>query len=88
MFCLNLLAPNFNFYINYKITYFYQTADGFREVLYEIKACSHPTIMNDMCAECGADLRKDETPKSSASVPMIHAIPDLKVSEEVSFFWF
>lgn len=44
--------------------------------------------MNDMCAECGADLRKDETPKSSASVPMIHAIPDLKVSEEVSFFWF
>lgn len=44
--------------------------------------------MNDMCAECGADLRKDEAPKSSASVPMIHAIPDLKVSEEVSFIWF
>ncbi|KAL1513002.1 hypothetical protein ABEB36_002490 [Hypothenemus hampei] len=52
------------------------------EPLYTIKACSHPTIMNDMCAECGADLRKDDFPKSTASVPMIHAIPDLKVSEE------
>lgn len=39
--------------------------------------------MNDMCAECGEDLRKDDIPKSTASVPMIHAIPDLKVSEEV-----
>jgi len=80
------LAPNFNFTLIIKTAHFYQTTDDFREVLYEIKACSHPTIMNDMCAECGADLRKDEAPKSSASVPMIHAIPDLKVSEEVSFF--
>ncbi|XP_066142687.1 RNA polymerase II subunit A C-terminal domain phosphatase isoform X2 [Euwallacea fornicatus] len=52
--------------------------------LYEIKACSHPTIMNDMCAECGADLQKDDTLKGTASVPMIHAIPDLKVSEELA----
>lgn len=39
--------------------------------------------MNDMCAECGADLRKDDI-TGTASVPMVHAIPDLKVSEEVS----
>lgn len=42
--------------------------------------------MNDMCAECGADLRKDDT-AATASVPMIHAIPDLKVSEEVCTVW-
>lgn len=40
--------------------------------------------MNDMCAECGADLRNEEG-EAVASVPMIHAIPNLKVSEEVSF---
>lgn len=39
--------------------------------------------MNDMCAECGADLRRDDTAATTASVPMIHSIPDLKVSEEV-----
>ncbi|KAJ8929197.1 hypothetical protein NQ314_018146 [Rhamnusium bicolor] len=53
------------------------------EILLELKACCHPTIMNDMCAECGADLRKDDI-ISTASVPMIHAIPDLKVSEELA----
>lgn len=47
----------------------------------ELEPCSHPTIMNDMCAECGADLRKDDI-TGTASVPMVHAIPDLKVSEE------
>ncbi|XP_050305467.1 RNA polymerase II subunit A C-terminal domain phosphatase [Anthonomus grandis grandis] len=53
------------------------------EPLFEMNSCSHPTIMNDMCAECGEDLRKDDAPpKSTASVPMIHAIPELKVSEE------
>ncbi|CAG9765868.1 unnamed protein product [Ceutorhynchus assimilis] len=54
------------------------------EPLYEFKSCSHPTIMIDMCAECGADLRKDDNikTKTTASVPMIHAIPELKVSEE------
>ncbi|XP_057660801.1 RNA polymerase II subunit A C-terminal domain phosphatase [Diorhabda carinulata] len=53
------------------------------EVLLELESCSHPTIMNDMCAECGADLRKNDD-ISTASVPMIHAIPDLKVSEELA----
>lgn len=53
------------------------------EVLVELESCSHPTIMNDMCAECGADLRKNDD-VSTASVPMIHSIPDLKVSEELA----
>ncbi|KAL0279337.1 UNVERIFIED_CONTAM: hypothetical protein PYX00_000923 [Menopon gallinae] len=38
--------------------------------------------MKDMCAECGADLRKDEQITVNASVPMVHSIPELKVSEE------
>ena len=38
--------------------------------------------MNDMCGECGTDLRKNDV-TVAASVPMVHAIPDLKVSEEV-----
>ena len=44
--------------------------------------CQHPTIMKDMCAECGADLRKmDNTKNIGANVAMIHAIPELKVSD-------
>lgn len=54
----------------------------FRAPLLELKACIHPTVMKDMCAECGADLRKEEA-ITAASVPMVHSIPDLKVSEEV-----
>lgn len=54
----------------------------FRENLMELQACLHPTVMRDMCAECGADLRKDDT-TTSASVPMVHSVPDLKVSVEV-----
>lgn len=45
--------------------------------------------MKDMCAECGADLRKDDIISSTtASVSMVHAIPELKVSEEVSIILF
>ncbi|KAK9892206.1 hypothetical protein WA026_019010 [Henosepilachna vigintioctopunctata] len=50
--------------------------------LYELEPCKHPTVMHDMCAECGADLRKEDNIEAVASVPMVHAIPDLKVSEE------
>ncbi|XP_049817907.1 RNA polymerase II subunit A C-terminal domain phosphatase isoform X2 [Aethina tumida] len=53
------------------------------ETLLELAACCHPTIMNDMCGECGADLRKADI-GATASVPMVHAIPDLKVSEELA----
>jgi hypothetical protein len=39
--------------------------------------------MKDMCAECGADLRKEDLTQQNASVPMVHSIPELKVSKEV-----
>lgn len=48
----------------------------------ELQACIHPTVMRDMCAECGADLRKEDI-ITAASVPMVHSVPDLKVSLEV-----
>lgn len=54
----------------------------FREKLFELESCIHPTVMKDMCAECGADLRKEDL-SMTASVPMVHSIPELKVSEEV-----
>lgn len=47
--------------------------------------------MIDLCAECGADLRVQETGKdgntagiSQASVPMVHSIPELKVCPELA----
>ena len=51
--------------------------------------CSHPTIMKNMCADCGMDLQKD-TPSSaaessatsSASIAVLHSIPELKVSSD------
>ncbi|RUS84178.1 hypothetical protein EGW08_008065, partial [Elysia chlorotica] len=52
------------------------------------KTCSHPTIMKDMCAECGMDLREnlglpgDRKTSISASVAMVHSIPELIVSQE------
>lgn len=51
------------------------------EVLLELAQCSHPVVMKDLCAECGADLRQlgDLTP---ASVSMIHNVPELRVSQE------
>ncbi|XP_012251534.2 RNA polymerase II subunit A C-terminal domain phosphatase [Athalia rosae] len=56
-----------------------------------LEGCKHPTVMKDLCAECGADLReemsKDEGGKtiaSQASVPMVHSIPELKVCPELA----
>lgn len=53
--------------------------------------CKHPTVINDLCAKCGADLRqealyddKKETVISEASVPMLHSIPELKVCPELA----
>ncbi|CAH1395033.1 unnamed protein product [Nezara viridula] len=46
------------------------------------KGCSHPTVVNDLCAECGADLQKDGKNQSQATIPMVHSIPSLKVSHE------
>ena len=56
-----------------------------------LEGCTHPTVMIDLCAECGADLRVQETSKdgntvgvSQASVPMVHSIPELKVCPELA----
>lgn len=50
----------------------------------ELEKCTHPTVMKDMCAECGADLRREEmTAENAASIPMVHSIPELKVNAEV-----
>lgn len=46
----------------------------------DVEKCTHPTVMKDLCADCGMDLRSDEDPQVNiASVPMIHSVPELKV---------
>ncbi|XP_069361732.1 RNA polymerase II subunit A C-terminal domain phosphatase isoform X2 [Maniola hyperantus] len=51
----------------------------------DLEECRHPTVMKEMCAECGADLRADEIQKHDvAVVPMVHSVPELKVSEELA----
>ncbi|XP_030031791.2 RNA polymerase II subunit A C-terminal domain phosphatase isoform X2 [Manduca sexta] len=51
----------------------------------ELEGCRHTTVMKEMCAECGADLRIDDEPKREvAVVPMVHSVPELKVSEELA----
>ncbi|XP_045502105.1 RNA polymerase II subunit A C-terminal domain phosphatase [Colias croceus] len=53
--------------------------------LADLEECRHPTVMKDMCAECGADLRAEERQKQDvAVVPMVHSVPELKVSEELA----
>ncbi|XP_039438951.1 RNA polymerase II subunit A C-terminal domain phosphatase [Culex pipiens pallens] len=53
--------------------------------LLELQQCSHTTVIKDMCADCGADLRQDEQAGGSeASVPMIHSVPELKVTEKLA----
>ena len=49
--------------------------------------CDHPTLMKNICAECGADLEQEMSiiptapgPSRSASVSIVHSIPELKVS--------
>lgn len=56
-----------------------------------LEGCTHPTVMIDLCAECGADLRVEQAGKdgkiaevSQASVPMVHSIPELKVCPELA----
>ncbi|XP_039759176.1 RNA polymerase II subunit A C-terminal domain phosphatase isoform X2 [Pararge aegeria] len=51
----------------------------------DLEECRHPTVMKEMCAECGADLRAEEVQKHDvAIVPMVHSVPELKVSEELA----
>ena len=49
----------------------------------ELETCTHATVIKEMCAECGADLREEEKKIGRASVAMVHSIPELLVSKEV-----
>ena len=56
-----------------------------------LEGCRHPTVMKDLCAECGVDLRvegvgkeNENTQISQASVPMVHSVPELKVCPELA----
>ncbi|XP_033340142.2 RNA polymerase II subunit A C-terminal domain phosphatase Fcp1 isoform X1 [Megalopta genalis] len=61
------------------------------EVIMILEGCRHPTVMKDLCAECGVDLRVEGVGKESeniqisqASVPMVHSVPELKVCPELA----
>ena len=54
-----------------------------------LEGCSHPVVMKGLCAECGQDLTqirskngKQNVPLSTATVSMVHSVPELKVSSE------
>ncbi|XP_004462969.3 RNA polymerase II subunit A C-terminal domain phosphatase isoform X1 [Dasypus novemcinctus] len=58
-------------------------------VLVRLEGCSHPVVMKGLCAECGQDLTqmlsKNGTPRgplSTATVSMVHSVPELMVSSE------
>ncbi len=61
-----------------------------RSILATLEPCSHSTVISDMCAECGKDLRKLDEPllQKSAAVSMIHSVPDLRISMEVHTYIF
>ncbi|CAK9806258.1 RNA polymerase II subunit A C-terminal domain phosphatase [Anthophora quadrimaculata] len=61
------------------------------QVIMTLEGCKHPTVMKDLCAECGVDLRVEGIGKenesikiSQASVPMVHSVPELKVCPELA----
>ncbi|XP_018582684.2 RNA polymerase II subunit A C-terminal domain phosphatase [Scleropages formosus] len=58
-------------------------------VLVRLEECSHPIVMKGLCAECGQDLTqlqskngKQQAPVSTATVSMVHSVPELMVSSE------
>ncbi|XP_074939967.1 RNA polymerase II subunit A C-terminal domain phosphatase isoform X4 [Phalacrocorax aristotelis] len=58
-------------------------------ILVRLEGCSHPVVMKGLCAECGQDLTqirskngKQNVPLSTATVSMVHSVPELKVSSE------
>lgn len=58
-------------------------------ILVRLEGCSHPVIMKSLCAECGQDLTqlrskngKQNLPISTATVSMVHSVPELMVSSE------
>ncbi|XP_020815546.1 RNA polymerase II subunit A C-terminal domain phosphatase [Drosophila serrata] len=55
------------------------------DAILELSECIHTTVIKDMCADCGADLRQNENGQTSeASVPMVHTMPDLKVTQKLA----
>ncbi|KAK0422754.1 hypothetical protein QR680_007763 [Steinernema hermaphroditum] len=52
--------------------------------------CVHSIVMKDMCAQCGKDLREKDgmagqrTEAASASVSMVHHVPELHVSNDLA----
>ena len=62
----------------------------FRDNLVEFKPgkCEHPTLMKNICCQCGFDLKQEMSiipaasgPSTSAKVSIVHSIPELKVSD-------
>ncbi|XP_059265846.1 RNA polymerase II subunit A C-terminal domain phosphatase isoform X1 [Mustela nigripes] len=58
-------------------------------VLLQLEGCSHPVVMKGLCAECGQDLTQlrsknggQQVPLSTATVSMVHSVPELMVSSE------
>ncbi|CAJ1084210.1 RNA polymerase II subunit A C-terminal domain phosphatase isoform X2 [Xyrichtys novacula] len=58
-------------------------------IIIRIEECSHPIVMKGLCAECGQDLTQlqstngnQQTPISTATVSMVHSVPELMVSSE------
>ncbi|XP_070840946.1 RNA polymerase II subunit A C-terminal domain phosphatase isoform X2 [Chaetodon trifascialis] len=58
-------------------------------VIVRLEECSHPIVMKGLCAECGQDLTQlqstngnQQTPISTATVSMVHSVPELMVSSE------
>uniref|UniRef100_A0AAY4CHZ0 RNA polymerase II subunit A C-terminal domain phosphatase n=1 Tax=Denticeps clupeoides TaxID=299321 RepID=A0AAY4CHZ0_9TELE len=58
-------------------------------VIVTLEECSHPIVMKGLCAECGEDLTqlrskngKQPSSISTATVSMVHSVPELMVSSE------
>ncbi|XP_026144260.1 RNA polymerase II subunit A C-terminal domain phosphatase isoform X1 [Carassius auratus] len=58
-------------------------------VIAKVEECSHPVVMKGLCAECGQDLTqlqskngKQQAHISTATVSMVHSVPELMVSSE------
>ncbi|MEQ2314178.1 hypothetical protein AMECASPLE_009497, partial [Ameca splendens] len=58
-------------------------------VIVRVEECSHPIVMKGLCAECGQDLTQlqgtngnQQSPISTATVSMVHSVPELMVSSE------
>ncbi|XP_068787710.1 RNA polymerase II subunit A C-terminal domain phosphatase isoform X2 [Struthio camelus] len=83
MRCFCIFLSSLVFLINYS-----RSLRG-RGVLVRLEGCSHPVVMKGLCAECGQDLTqlrskngKQNVPLSTATVSMVHSVPELKVSSE------